>query len=71
MILTSTCDLCGHNNDNNSGPCHRCGGQTEERRVRGRYVTFAIKRPTIPLKGYYNPHVREDFPAIEKPLSER
>lgn len=61
MIFTSTCDLCGHNNDNNNGPCHHCGGQTEERRVKGRYVTFAVKKPTIALHGYYNPSVREDF----------
>lgn len=61
MILTWTCDLCGHCNDNNNGPCHHCGGKTEERRVKGRYVTFAVKRPTIAMRGYYNPRVREDF----------
>ncbi len=68
MILTWTCDLCGHNNDNHKGPCHRCGGQTEERMVRGKYVTYAIKKPTIEMRGYYNPRVRDDFPA--KPTGE-
>jgi hypothetical protein len=58
MILTWTCDLCGHNNDNNNGPCRHCGGQTEERLVKGRYVTVVVKKPTIELRGYYNPRVR-------------
>ena len=66
MIITSTCDLCGHLNDNNNGPCRHCGGQTKERLVRGRYVTFAVKRPTIPLRGYYNPSVREDFAETQE-----
>jgi len=57
MILTRTCDLCG-NNDNNDGPCRKCGGQTEERQVRGKWRTFIVKQPTIPLKEYYNPNVR-------------
>jgi hypothetical protein len=61
MIWTWTCDLCGHCNDNNPGPCRHCGGRTEERLVGGRYITFAVKRPTIPLQGYYNARVREDF----------
>ena len=59
MILTWTCDLCGHNNDNNNGPCRHCGGQTEERCVRGKWVTIVVKKPTIELLGYYNPRVRK------------
>lgn len=35
MILTWTCDLCGWNNDNNNDSCRHCGGQVEERLVRG------------------------------------
>lgn len=59
MIVTTTCDLCGWNNDNNFGPCRKCGGQTEERLIRGRYRTIIVKKPDIPLRGYYNPDVRE------------
>lgn len=62
MIVTWTCDLCGWNNDNNNGPCHHCGGQTEEVLVRGRYKTVVTKKPTIPMSGYYSPAVREDIP---------
>lgn len=58
VILTWTCDLCGHNNDNNDGPCRHCGGQTEERLVKGKWRTILTKAPTIKLVGYYNPAVR-------------
>jgi len=58
MIITWTCDLCGWNNDNNDGPCRHCGGQTEEKMVHGKWRTICTKRPTIHLKGYYNPSVR-------------
>jgi hypothetical protein len=61
MILTWTCDLCGYLNDNNNGACRHCAGETEQRRVRGQYVTYAVRRPTIKMNGYYNPRVREDF----------
>ena len=57
MILTWTCDLCGWGNDNNNGPCRRCGGQTEERLIRGKYRTLIVKPPTIELHGYYNPNI--------------
>jgi hypothetical protein len=58
MILTRTCDLCGWNNDNNDGSCRHCGGETEERLIRGKWWTFMTKEPSIPLKGTYNPKVR-------------
>jgi hypothetical protein len=32
-------------NDNNDGPCHRCGGHTEMRLVRGRWKEVTIKEP--------------------------
>ena len=57
MIITRTCDLCGWNNDNNNGPCRRCGGQTEERLVKGRWQTVLVKPPTEPMQSYYNPAV--------------
>ena len=57
MIITTTCDLCGWNNDNNDGPCHRCGGQTEEKRIRGKWKTVMTKKPTMELRGFYNPAV--------------
>ena len=57
-IITWTCDLCGHANDNNNGPCRHCGGQTEERLRKGKWRTVVVKRPMIELKGYYNPAVK-------------
>lgn len=61
MILTKICDLCGWANDNNAGACHHCGGQTAERLVKGRWITFAIKAPTIKLGAYYSPGIRNAF----------
>ena len=58
MIVTTTCDLCGWNNDNNPGPCRRCGGQTEEKLVRGKWRTYIVTPPKIKLQGYYNPAVK-------------
>ncbi len=46
MIITWICGLCSWANDNNAGPCRRCGGQTEERLVRGKWKTITIKEPT-------------------------
>jgi hypothetical protein len=59
MIITRTCDFCGWNNDNNNGPCRKCGGQAEERLVKGKYRTVIIQEPTIPMQGYYNPDLRK------------
>jgi len=59
MIVTWTCPLCGWNNDNNDGPCRHCRGQTEERRVKGRWRTVIVKEPEIEMKGYYDPSVRK------------
>jgi len=60
MILTWTCDLCGWNNDNNSGACRKCGGQTKEMLVRGKWKIVIVKKPTIAMRGYYNPAVFEN-----------
>jgi hypothetical protein len=57
MITTKTCDLCGWNNDSTHGSCRRCGGQTEERLIRGKWRTVLTKPPTIAMTGYYNPDV--------------
>lgn len=55
MIVTILCDFCGWANDNNFGPCHKCGGHVEEKRVRGKYKTVIVKKPDIPMPhGYYN-----------------
>lgn len=59
MIVTHTCDLCGWNNDNNLGPCSRCGGETKEKLIRGKWRTVIVKKPTLAMTGYYNPDVRE------------
>jgi hypothetical protein len=59
MILTWTCDLCGWNNDNNGGACHKCGGETKEMLVGRRMRTVIVKKPTIPMRGYYNSAVIE------------
>ena len=59
MILTWTCDLCGYANDNNNGPCRHCGGLTEEKMQKGKWRTVIVKAPTIELKGYYNPNVKQ------------
>jgi len=58
MIITRTCDVCGYANDNNNGPCHNCGGQTEQRLIRGRWQTVLITEPTRPQTGFYNSKVR-------------
>lgn len=47
MILTWVCQFCGWANDNNDGPCRKCGGQTEERMVKGRWRTVVIKPPRL------------------------
>jgi hypothetical protein len=57
-ILTWICDLCGWANDNNDKPCRHCGGQTEQRLIRGKWRIIVIKEPTLELKGSYNPNVR-------------
>lgn len=44
-ILTWICQFCGRGNDNNNGPCHKCGGQTERRLVRGYWREVTIKEP--------------------------
>jgi hypothetical protein len=59
MIITVVCDLCGWANDNNNGPCRRCGGRTEERMVKGKLRTVIVEKPKIALKGYYNPSIKE------------
>lgn len=46
MIITWTCKFCGWNNDNNNGPCHRCGGQTEMKFIDGKWKEITIKEPT-------------------------
>ena len=45
MILTWTCSFCMWANDNNNGPCRKCGGQTEMRLVRGHWKEVTIKEP--------------------------
>lgn len=59
MIITWTCDLCGTNNDGSHRDCRHCGGETKEMLVKGKYKTVLVKKPTIPMQGYYNPHVVE------------
>jgi hypothetical protein len=48
MILTWTCEFCGWSNDNNDGPCRKCGGHTEKRMVKGRWRTVLIQQPRPP-----------------------
>lgn len=45
MILTWTCSFCMWANDNNNGPCRKCGGQTEMKMVNGRWKEVTIKEP--------------------------
>lgn len=45
MILTWNCTFCMWANDNNNGPCHRCGWHTEMRMVNGRWKEVTIKEP--------------------------
>jgi hypothetical protein len=59
MIINQTCDLCGWNNDNNDGPCRKCGGQTKEKLIRGKWRTVIVRAPEIELHGYYNPAVMQ------------
>jgi hypothetical protein len=45
MILTWNCRFCMWANDNNNGPCHRCGGHTEMKMVNGRWKEVTLKEP--------------------------
>jgi len=45
MILTWNCRFCMLANDNNNGPCNRCGGHTEMKMVNGRWKEVTIKEP--------------------------
>lgn len=45
MILTWNCKFCMWANDNNNGPCRRCGGHTEMKMVNGRWKEVTIKEP--------------------------
>ena len=51
MIVTWTCPFCGWNNDNNDGPCHDCGGQTEERMIKGKWRSVTVKPPREGMGG--------------------
>jgi hypothetical protein len=46
MILTWLCEFCGSANDNNSGPCRNCGGQTELRLINGHWRSITVVPPT-------------------------
>jgi hypothetical protein len=48
MIITWNCTFCMWANDNNNGPCRRCGGHTEMRMVNGRWKEVTIKEPNRP-----------------------
>lgn len=45
MIITSNCKFCMWMNDNNDGPCRKCGGHTEMKMVNGRWKEVTIKAP--------------------------
>ena len=70
MIVTRTCDLCGWNTGPrtmrtrrarwNNDACRHCGGQTEERLIRGKWQTIMVKPPTMELQGFHNPAVLTD-----------
>jgi hypothetical protein len=45
VIITWVCQFCGWANDNNDGPCRKCGGQTEERLVKGKWRTVTVRQP--------------------------
>lgn len=45
MILTWICTFCRWANDNNNGPCRKCGGQTEMKMVNDRWKEVTIKQP--------------------------
>ena len=45
MIITWTCKFGRWANDNNNGPCRKCGGQTEMR-FRGMWEEITTKEPT-------------------------
>jgi hypothetical protein len=45
MIVTWQCEFCGWLNDNNTGPCRKCGGQTEQKFVKGKWVDVVIHKP--------------------------
>ncbi len=44
-IVTWTCKFCGWANDNNNGPCYRCGGHTELRLFGGKWREVILKEP--------------------------
>ena len=50
MIVTTTCDLCGWNNDNNPGPCRRCGSQTRKSWCAGNGGRTSSRRPRLNCK---------------------
>lgn len=60
MILTWNCRFCMWANDNNNGPCHRCGGHTEMKMVNGRWKEVTIKEPNRGSdKASHAPYSRE------------
>jgi hypothetical protein len=45
MILTWVCQFCGWANDNNNGPCRKCGGLVEAQLVNGHWRQVAVIPP--------------------------
>lgn len=50
LILTWNCQFCMWANDNNNGPCRKCGGHTEMKMVNGRWKEVTIKAPSRETK---------------------
>lgn len=59
MILSWRCDFCGWMNDNNNGPCHRCGGHTEMRMTKGRWKEVVIKQPSDAARKAFDTAISE------------
>ena len=45
VILTWVCEFCGWANDNNNGPCRKCGGQVESQMVKGYWRRVVVRPP--------------------------